>query len=190
MIRTPPLQVPPERRAERQDWGVPTGRGTPPALICFDGSDDAAAAIAAASEMLAPRTGVVLTVWERVASWTPSDPATILSAPLSRLASKELNLDEIGQGAARALMQRGVELAMAAGFAAEGRLEEGKPWRTIRRVADELDAEPIVLGARGLGRVESMVLGSVSIAVIFHSKRPVLVVPHPDAGQLPPTDGQ
>ena len=119
-------------------------------------------------------------VWERVASWAPSDPATILSAPVSRLASKELDLDELSQGAARELMQRGVELAAAAGFQAEGRLEEGRPWRTIRRVADELDAEPIVLGARGLGRVESVLLGSVSIAVVFHSKRPVLVVPHPD----------
>jgi hypothetical protein len=50
----------------------------------------------------------------------PYDPATILSAPLSRLASKELNLDEISQGAARELMQRGVELATAAGFQPRG----------------------------------------------------------------------
>jgi nucleotide-binding universal stress UspA family protein len=140
--------------------------------------------------MLAPRVGVVLTAWEPVASWAPSDPATILSAPLSRLASKDLNLDEISEGVARKLLQRGVELAKEAGFHAEGRLEKGKPWRTIRTVADELDAEPIVLGARGLGRVESMLLGSVSIAVIFHSKRPVLVVPHPDADRTPAATGQ
>ena len=161
-----------------------------PVLICFDGSDDAAAAIAVAGEVLAPRAGVVLTVSEPVASWTPSDPATILGAPLSRLACEELNLDEVSQGVARELMQRGVELATAAGFQAEGRLEEGKVWRTIRRVADELDAEPIVLGARGRGRVESMLLGSVSIAVIFHSVRPVLVVPYSGAGRPPPADGQ
>jgi nucleotide-binding universal stress UspA family protein len=129
--------------------------------------------------------GVVLTVWERVASWAPSAPATILSAPVSRLASKELDLDEITQGAARELMHRGVGLAAAAGFQAEGRVEEGRPWRVIRGVADELDAKPIVLGARGLGRVESMLLGSVSIAVVFHSKRPVLVVPHSDAEPPP-----
>jgi nucleotide-binding universal stress UspA family protein len=166
--------------------GVPAERrAAGPAMICFDGSDDAAAAIVAAGEMLAPRVGVVLTVWEPVASWARSDPATILAAPLSRLASEELDLDEMSQGAARELMERGVGLATAAGFEAEGRLEEGKPWRTIRRVADELDARPIVLGARGLGRVESMLLGSVSIAVMFHSRRPVLVVPHPDAESLP-----
>ena len=140
--------------------------------------------------MLAPRAAVVLTVWEPAGSWTASDPATILSAPLSRLASKELDLDEIGQDAARELMQRGIELATKAGFKAEGRVEKGRPWRMIRNVADELDAAPIVLGARGLGRVESMLLGSVSIAVIFHSKRPALVIPHPGADQLPAATGQ
>jgi nucleotide-binding universal stress UspA family protein len=135
--------------------------------------------------MLAPRVAVVLTVWEPIASWAPSDPATILSAPVSRLAAKELDLDRIGGDVAREVMQRGVELATAAGFQAEGRAEEGKPWRVIRQVADELDAEPIILGARGLGRVESMVLGSVSLAVVFHSKRPVLVIPHHAADQPP-----
>jgi nucleotide-binding universal stress UspA family protein len=64
-------------------------------------------------------------------------------------------------------------------------LEEGKPWRVISEVADEIDAEPIVLGGRGLGRIESKLLGSVSIAVVFHAKRPVLVVPHHEADRQP-----
>src|SRR5262249_278571 len=151
----------------------------------FDGSTDAAAAIATAGEILAPRVAVVLTAWEPVASWAPSDPATILSAPLSKLASKELDLDEISQDVARGLTRHGVNLGTEAGLRAEGRLEEGKPWRMIRKVADELDAEPIVLGARGLGRVESMLLGSVSTAVVFHAKRPVLVIPPHKADQPP-----
>jgi nucleotide-binding universal stress UspA family protein len=156
-----------------------------PALLCFDGSDDAAAAIASAGEMLAPLRAVVLTVWEPVASWAPSDPATILSAPLSRLASKELGLDEAVRDLAREWMERGTELATEVGFQAQGRLEEGKPWRVIRRIADELGAEPIVMGARGLGRMESALLGSVSSAVLHHTKRPVLVVPH-RVGDQPP----
>ena len=36
-------------------------------LLCFDGSDDAGAAIARAGEVLAARAAVVLTVWEPVA---------------------------------------------------------------------------------------------------------------------------
>ena len=79
-------------------------------------------------------------------------------------------------------MERGIALAIEAGFQAQGRLEEGKPWRMICRVADELGAEPIVMGARGLGRVESALLGSVSTAVVFHARHPLLVVPHPKSG--------
>ncbi len=135
--------------------------------------------------MLAPRSAVVLTVWEPVASWEPYDPTTILSAPLSRLASHALGLDEAVRDLARERMERGTELAAQAGFQAEGRLEEGKPWRMICRSADALGAEPIVLGARGLGRVESALLGSVSTAVVFHAKHPVLVVPHHEDDRPP-----
>ena len=53
-----------------------------PALLCFDGSRDAAAAIAKAGELLGPRSAVVLSVWEPTRVWEPWDPVTIVSAPL------------------------------------------------------------------------------------------------------------
>jgi nucleotide-binding universal stress UspA family protein len=121
---------------------------------------------------------VVLTVWEPVASWAPYDPVTILDTPVSRLASHALGLDEDMRDLAQERVKRGVRLATDAGFRAEGRVEKGKPWRAICQVADELDAGTIVVGARGLGRVQSALLGSVSAAVVHHAKRPVLVVPH------------
>jgi nucleotide-binding universal stress UspA family protein len=152
-------------------------------LLCFDGSDDARAAVATAAALLAPRSAIVLTVWEPVQSWEPYDPATVLSAPLSRLASNAMQLDDIMRDLARERLERGIELAGEVGFTAEGRLEKGKPWRTICELADELGAEPIVLGARGLGRVESALLGSVSSAVIAHTKRSVFLVPHKDGGR-------
>jgi nucleotide-binding universal stress UspA family protein len=168
-------------RALRGDLAEPTKTGKGAVLLfCFDGSDYAAAAIAKAGEMLAPCQAVVLTVWEPLASWAPYDPATIITAPVSRLASSALQLEELIRDVAQEQVERGVELATQAGFQAEGRLERGKPWREICRVADEVDAEPIVVGARGLGRVGSALLGSVSLAVVHHAKRPVLVVPHHD----------
>jgi nucleotide-binding universal stress UspA family protein len=148
-----------------------------PVLLCFDGSDDAAAAIAKAGELLAPRRAVLLTVWEPVAVWEPYDPATILTAPASKLFSEELGLDELANELAREKAHRGAALARKAGFEVHGRVGEGKSWRTICDVAEELDAEPIVVGARGLSRVQSALLGGVSSAVVVHANRPVLVVP-------------
>ncbi|MGH2877071.1 MAG: universal stress protein [Solirubrobacteraceae bacterium] len=153
-----------------------TTAGSRPVLLCYDGSDNAAAAIARAGEVLGPRGAVVLTAWEPVAVWEPSDPATILSAPLSRLAADALGLDEIVRGLARERAEQGVGLAREAGFTARPRVTEGKSWRVICDVADELDAELIVVGARGLSRVRSALLGSVSSAVVVHARQPVLVV--------------
>jgi nucleotide-binding universal stress UspA family protein len=153
-----------------------------PVLLCFDGSDDAGTAIAQAAELLAERSAVVLTVWEPVATWEPYDPATVLSAPVSKLLSRALGVDEIAAELAEEKVKQGVALASSAGFAAQGRVAHGKTWRTICDVAGEIDAAAVVLGARGLSRVGSLILGSVSSAVLVHAKRPVLVVPHHGGG--------
>jgi nucleotide-binding universal stress UspA family protein len=152
-------------------------RAKPLLLLCYDGSEGAAAAIAAAGRTLEPREAVVLTVWEPVAVWEPYDPATALTAPLSKLASHALGLDEIARDLAEERVTAGCELARQAGFAAKGRTTAGKPWRAICDVADEIDAELIVVGARGLSRIQSALLGSVSAAVVQHAHRSVLVVP-------------
>jgi nucleotide-binding universal stress UspA family protein len=153
---------------------------TSPVLLCFDGSDDATHAIARARELLGPRRAVVLTVSEPVGSWQAWDPATI-EAPIGKLLSKALELEEIADAVAQHQVNRGVELADAAGFDAEGRVARGKAWRAICDVAQELDAATIVLGARGLSRVQSVLLGSVSAVVAVHADRPVLIVPAPRA---------
>jgi len=50
---------------------------------------------------------------------------------------------------------------------------EGKIWRSICEVAETLDAEPVVVGARGLSRVQSALLGGVSSAVVVHAQSPI-----------------
>lgn len=153
---------------------------TGPVLLCFDGSDGATTAIAAAGELLAPRDAVVVTVCEPVAVWEPYDPGALLSAGVATLGADALGLDEIANQLAQDKLERGVELAQRAGFHARGQIERGKTWHAICEAAAELDASTIVLGARGLSRVESMLLGSVSAAVLVHARRPVLVIPHQD----------
>jgi nucleotide-binding universal stress UspA family protein len=119
---------------------------------------------------------VVITVSEPLRLWEPSDPATALNAPIGKLLSKALQLEEIVDEVAQEQLSRGVQLARAAGFEAQGRAARGKPWRAICEVANEIDAEAIVLGARGLSRVESAVLGSVSATASGHAGRPVLII--------------
>jgi nucleotide-binding universal stress UspA family protein len=108
---------------------------------------------------------------------------TRVTAPLSKLASRALGLDEIARDLAEERVTQGRELARRAGFEVEGRTIGGKPWRAICDVADNVDAEPIVLGARGLSRIQSALLGSVSATVVQHAHRPVLVVPGPAIGR-------
>ena len=146
-------------------------------LLCFDGSDDAVNAIAVAGELLGSRKATVLTVWEPAASWAPYDPATALTGGVSRMAAKELGLDEMARDVAHSTMDQGAKLAREAGFDVTGEISGGKPWRAICDCAREIDATLIVLGARGLSRVESVLLGSVSAAVLAHAERPVLVIP-------------
>jgi nucleotide-binding universal stress UspA family protein len=83
-------------------------------------------------------------------------------------------------------MEHGMQLAQQAGFDATGQVKSGKAWRAICEAAHELDAAPIVLGARGLSRVQSALLGSVSTAVVFHTKHTVLVIPPPHSAEPAP----
>jgi nucleotide-binding universal stress UspA family protein len=74
-----------------------------------------------------------------------------------------------------------VQLATAAGLVAEARIANRQDdiADDILAVARALDAQVVVLGTRGLGSVKSLMLGSVSHAVLHHADRPVLVIPSP-----------
>ena len=56
------------------------------------------------------------------------------------------------------------------------RVETGDPAATICRVAEELEADAIILGSHGKGFLARTFLGSVSEHVIRHAPCPVLVV--------------
>ena len=58
----------------------------------------------------------------------------------------------------------------------ETELIGGPPAEAIARVATVREADEIVVGARGLGRIRSL-LGSVSHELLHIADRPVLVIP-------------
>ncbi len=130
--------------------------GTGTILIGFDGSDNAENAIRRAGEVLATKRAIVASVGD--------------------------SLPEAEQTAAR-----GAALAEEAGFQASPMTERArtKAWPTLLRMAEEHDAAAVVVGSRGLGRIKSALVGSVSSGVLDHARRPVLLVP-PNADPRPP----
>lgn len=79
------------------------------------------------------------------------------------------------------LLARAVNKLKSAGLVAHGTMRQATVTtiaREIVDVADELGADVIVVGSRGLSALSEMVLGSVSNKIIHLSGRPVLVT-HP-----------
>jgi nucleotide-binding universal stress UspA family protein len=76
----------------------------------------------------------------------------------------------------RESLDEALELAEERGIPALTRLLVGSAARQIVSYANEIDADLIVIGSRGLGAFEGALLGSVSRAVLRDAKRPVLIV--------------
>jgi nucleotide-binding universal stress UspA family protein len=148
-----------------------------PVLVGYDGSDSARRAIEAAGPLLGGGPAVVLTVWEPTAAFTGFDPLAGVSEGVGRAAGLEREMDDIGADVAERTAEQGAEAARKHGFDATARTVEGKVWRTIVDVADEIDARAIVVGTRGHTGLQSLMIGSVANGVVHHSDRPVLVIP-------------
>jgi nucleotide-binding universal stress UspA family protein len=145
-----------------------------PLLLCYDGSADAAHAIARASALFPGRSGLVATVWqEPLASigrigWSEEPPSMVDVGEPDRYAA---------ESAARVAAD-GVRIAERAGLDAQPLVVHGQHpiWKTIVDVADRHDAAAIVMGSRGLTGLGSKLIGSVSTAVVGHAARPTLVI--------------
>ncbi len=143
---------------------------TQPILLCYDGSAGARRAIETAGALFPGRKAIVLHTWRPVGGIG----AAYAILPVAVY-------DEAGMHrAALALAEEGAALATAAGLDAQAQVAEismDAVWHTILEVADQDDAGLIILGARGLSSLKTLVLGSVSHGVTVHAHRPVLIVP-------------
>ena len=85
-------------------------------------------------------------------------------------------LDRVtGAVGARAL-KSAEALFEAAGLAFEREIGSGEPTPTLLEIAQRCGCEVIIMGARGRGTLKSVLLGSVSQAVLQASSLPVTIV--------------
>ena len=85
-------------------------------------------------------------------------------------------LDRVEGEADRSSLDEAYEIAEERGIEARTKLLAGDAAKQIVAYADEVYADLVIVGSRGLGMVSGVLLGSVSRAVLRDAKRPVLIV--------------
>ena len=153
-------------------------------LFAYDGSASADAAIETATTILDSDEvhGVVLAVWE---------PLIVQALRAEKFGSPSLPMpfdgvaeDTAMQEHARQIAEHGARVAGEAGFDVRPLWisDDHDIARAIVEGAAELDADLIVMGARGLTGIRAL-LGSVSRRVVQDAHRPVLVIPASDESE-------
>lgn len=144
-----------------------------PLILCYDGSDGAKHAIEHAAALFPAGRALVLTVWQPAAglgafAYAGESAGMVNFAQLDRAAAEDgARVAEQGAGIAREASLVAEPIAVGA---------TGPVWEAIIETAERHRAAMIVLGSRGLTGMRSILLGSVSGAVVHHAQRPVLVI--------------
>jgi nucleotide-binding universal stress UspA family protein len=153
-----------------------------PAVVAFDGSAEARAAVAAAVELFPGRRLVIVSVWEAGLALALAPTRDLSGVGYPPPTSEEVEaLDRVQEDHAVEVANAGAALARELGATADAEpiADEAHVADTIAGVAERVDACAIVVGSRGLGRVRSRLFGSTSREVLQRSGRPVLVVKAP-----------
>lgn len=153
-------------------------------VVGIDGSQDAERALAWALAEARRRSTTVTAVHAWVRTW--DDPA---SSPARGHVGEAEGTFEVKQAYAQSILDAAVERDDGPAVRATARQVHGWPAETLLAVADETDAEMVVVGRSGLGRFGRFLLGSVSSSVVQHATRPVTVVPHDTADPGAAADG-
>jgi nucleotide-binding universal stress UspA family protein len=155
-----------------------------PAVVAYDGSEEAQAALREAVRLMPGRRLVIVSIWEQGLALMLTPPTdTISGVPTMAPSPETMALtDEIQHGHAEETANQGAELARGLGADAQPYpiADEVDAAETIAAEAERQDAVAIVIGSRGLGRVKSRLLGSTSQGVLRHTRRPVIVVRAPE----------
>ena len=135
-------------------------------LLAFDGSEEAAAAARIAVE-LADRVDSelhIVHVGEVSPVYHPEQHGYLA------------RYEELQEEARRLLDGQVDKVKSGGGIVARAHLKMGRPEEEIVVLGEEIGAELIVTGSRGLGGIRRALIGSVSDSVLRHAHCPVLVV--------------
>jgi nucleotide-binding universal stress UspA family protein len=119
-----------------------------------------------AAEMVA---GIVKTHSSRLIILSVVEPPEVGQTTEATVMTSPEAIAELLQTAKSLFAQQGIE--------AEAIEREGKPAFTICDVADEIEADLIIMGSRGIGLTDEGAADSVTNRVINLSPCPVLIVP-------------
>jgi nucleotide-binding universal stress UspA family protein len=151
--------------------------------IAQDGSPDAEAAAAFFAALPFPRSTRVRVIGVAEPVRYPST-APGLIAPLLHDAIAEMQAER--RAALERTLAPAVQRLRSSAATVDVTVTTGHPAEEIVRQADASGSDLVVIGARGLGRMKRLLLGSVSESVLRHAACPVLVVrrepiivPHP-----------
>lgn len=143
-------------------------------MIAVDGSSESLHAVREALKLIARGLRA------EVALVHVQEPASLLE-----LATQDA--DAIAAAAVDAgehLMAPAASLLDAAGVGYSMEVVLGEPGNVLVDMAEQLNADMVIMGARGLGAIQSVIAGSVSKAVLTHCTKPVLVVREPQAEDM------
>jgi nucleotide-binding universal stress UspA family protein len=140
-------------------------------LLAVDGSEPSLAAARALAHLSPPEEVVVLHAIDSPALYFLSGPEVVLG-DTTRL-QREI------EARGRDLLEHAVALLPPGSGPVARRLASGSAAAAILETAERESIDLIVVGARGMGRLQEMVVGSVSHRVLHHAPCPVWVVHGP-----------
>ncbi|WP_037496966.1 universal stress protein [Solirubrobacter soli] len=143
-------------------------------LLAYDGSEAAKSALAAAAALFGEAEGVIATVQPPLPSLEAGAMARI-ALPDAVIREGLENLRDDNERAGRERLAEAAEHGAA--HWTTRLVHAVTPWRGLRALARELDADVIVCGTRGEGPVDRVLLGSTAASLLHHAERPLLVVP-------------
>jgi nucleotide-binding universal stress UspA family protein len=149
------------------------------AVVCLDGSDEAARAarFVAAWPLCAAHTVRLVGVVEPI--HVPSTAPDMIRPQLDA-AAREMKDERRAE--LRGALDQVAPLFETKGVRVSCETPEGHPADVITSMAAEPQTDLVVVGARGLGGVKRLLLGSVSENVLRGARCPVLIVKRPVSG--------